>query len=315
MIIVGGEALIDFTPIEINGEIAYIPKEGGSPYNVAITLGRLGAPCGFFGKISYDFFGEMLIEKLKKNHVDISLVLRSEKNTTLAFVILREGEPHFIFYGENTADVSLEEKDIPLIDPEKVELIHFGSISMIREPGCFVLEKMMTQNHGKVLISFDPNIRPNLIRDKNDYLRKFEAWLKTIDILKASIADIKWLYETESMDEIARYFLEKDVKIFLLTLGKEGSIGYTKFFSAFSKGKEVKVVDTVGAGDAFMGGFLYYLNSIGKLNKNFLENVTKTELENALDFSNTVSALTCTKKGAEPPYLAEVENFMGKRYY
>jgi len=83
---------------------------------------------------------------------------------------------------------------------------------MIREPGCFVLEKMMTQNHGKVLISFDPNIRPNLIRDKNDYLRKFEAWLKTIDILKASIADIKWLYETESMDEIARYFLVKRCK-------------------------------------------------------------------------------------------------------
>ena len=101
MILACGEALIDFTPIEINKEVAYVPKEGGSPYNVAITLGRLGTLCGFFGKISKDFFGEMLIEKLRNNHVDTSFVLRSEKSTTLAFVILKEGEPHFVFYGEN----------------------------------------------------------------------------------------------------------------------------------------------------------------------------------------------------------------------
>jgi len=113
MILACGEALIDFTPIEINKEVAYVPKEGGSPYNVAITLGRLGTLCGFFGKISKDFFGEMLIEKLRNNHVDTSFVLRSEKSTTLAFVILKEGEPHFVFYGENTADTSLEEKDMP----------------------------------------------------------------------------------------------------------------------------------------------------------------------------------------------------------
>ncbi|MGC9001795.1 MAG: carbohydrate kinase family protein [Dictyoglomus sp.] len=315
MILACGEALIDFTPIEINKEVAYVPKEGGSPYNVSITLGRLGTLCGFFGKISKDFFGEMLIEKLRNNHVDTSFVLRSEKSTTLAFVILKEGEPHFVFYGENTADTSLEEKDMPYIDPEKIKLIHFGSISMIREPGCFVLEKMMSQNHGKVSISFDPNVRSNLIKDKVNYLKKFETWIGYVDILKASIADLTWLYETEDTDELAKYFLRRGVKIFLVTLGKEGSKGYTKFFSAFSKGKEVKVADTVGAGDAFMGGFLYYLNSIGKLNKNFLESITKEELENALDFSNTVSALTCTKKGAEPPYLSEVENFMLKRYY
>ncbi|MFN3698848.1 MAG: carbohydrate kinase family protein [Dictyoglomus sp.] len=315
MILVCGEALIDFTPIQVNNEMAYVPKEGGSPYNVAITLGRLGGRCGFFGKISYDPFGERLISKLRNNNVDTSLVLRSKKPTTLAFVIYRDGEPSFVFYGENTADVSLEEKEIPDIDPLRINLLHFGSISMIREPGCFVLEKMMIKNHEKVLISFDPNIRPVLIKNKEDYLKSFETWIRYIDILKASIIDLKWLYETEDIGSLANYFLEKGVKIFLVTLGSGGSKGYTNSFSVYSPGRKVELVDTVGAGDSFMGGFLYYLDFLGKLRKDVIGEIKEKEFEEALTFANSVAALTCTKKGAEPPFLREVEKFMGKRYY
>lgn len=315
MILICGEALIDFTPTEINGEVAYIPKEGGSPYNVAITLGRLGANCGFFGKISCDPFGEMLISKLKNNNVDISFIKRSDKLSTLAFVIYIDGEPNFIFYGENTADVSLKEEDILGVDPDKISLLHFGSISMIREPGCYALEKMMYKYSTKVLISFDPNIRPHLIKDKDGYLRNFEKWLNHIDILKASIADLRWLYNTEDIDNLANHFLEKGVKLFLVTLGKYGSKGYTKFFSIYSPAKEVKVVDTIGAGDSFMGGFIFYLYHIRKLGKRFINELNEKELEDALSFANAVSALTCTKRGAEPPFLGDVEKFMGKRYY
>lgn len=315
MILICGEALIDFTPVKVNSEVAYLPKEGGSPYNVAITLGRLGSRCGFFGKISYDPFGEMLFSKLKNNNVDVSFVKRSEKLTTLAFVVYRDEEPSFIFYGENTADVSLLEEDIPLLDPERIKLLHFGSISMVRRPGCFVFEEMMFKYSQKILVSFDPNIRPNLIENRELYLKNFERWLSHIDILKASLADLKWLYNTEDIDSLANYFLGKGVRLFLVTLGKKGSKGYTKFFSAYSPAREVKVIDTVGAGDSFMGGFMFYLDFINKLEKYSIDNLKEKELEEALSFANVVSALTCTKRGAEPPFLIEVENFIGKRYY
>jgi fructokinase len=315
MILVSGESLIDFTPISLGDEYAYVPNPGGSPYNVAVTLGKLGAPVSFFGKISYDPFGEILYSNLIKNNVDTSFVLRDKYLTTLAFVILKDGEPYFIFYGDNTADTMLKEEEIPFIDPQKIKILHFGSISMIREPGCYVFEKMIFENYKNFIISLDPNVRPNLILNKEKYLSRFEDWICKVDILKVSLADLKWLYGEEDLDKIAEKFINLGVKIFVVTLGRDGSIAYKRSNYVKVPGMGVKIVDTVGAGDSFMGGFLYYLYKLGKLTKNEVSNLSLEELRNILIFANSVAALTCTRRGANPPNLDEVEKFMSNLYY
>jgi len=312
MILVCGEALIDFTPVDINGESGFLPHPGGSPYNVSITLGRLGAKTSFFGKLSFDPFGDLLYLNLEKNSVDTSFIVRGEELTTLAFVIIENNEPQFIFYGDRTADTTLAEKDIPKIDPEEISLIHFGSISLVREPGCFIFEKMMEENFRKTLISLDPNVRPFLIKDKNNYISRFEKWVEKTNILKTSLVDIKWLYPEKELGEIVSLFFLKGVSVFIVTLGKDGSIAFTKSGKVESSGIKVDVVDTVGAGDAFMGGFLYFLDKNGILKQDKLSKLSLQELREAIDFANVVSAITCTKRGAESPFIEEVNTFIDK---
>ncbi len=143
MILVCGEALIDFTPIKINEKIAFVLSPGGSPFNVAITLGRLKADVFFFGKISEDIFGEILVSFLRENNVKLNYLLRGKEPTTLAFVVIGpNNEPNFVFYGDNTADSALKLEDLPSFLPSEIDLIHFGSISLIRGSTCFTLEKL-----------------------------------------------------------------------------------------------------------------------------------------------------------------------------
>lgn len=308
MILVCGEALIDFTPIKINEKIAFVLSPGGSPFNVAITLGRLKADVFFFGKISEDIFGEILVSFLRENNVKLNYLIRGKEPTTLAFVVIGpNNEPNFVFYGDNTADSALKLEDLPSFLPSEIDLIHFGSISLIRGSTCFTLEKLMERERGKVLISLDPNVRPFLINDKQNYIKKLEKWISCSNLVKVSIGDLSYLYPNNSIEKIAENWLKLGSELVIVTKGSEGAIAFSKKGVVEVPAFKVNVIDTVGAGDSFMGGILYWFWKINKLHLNTFKTLSLEEIEEALKFASKVAGITCTRIGANPPFLEELD--------
>ena len=198
MIICCGEALIDMIRIQTPGSgEAYTPLPGGSPYNTAIAIGKLGVPVKFLGCFSTDFFGELLVKRLKASRVGDDLIVRSGKNSSLAFVKLERGkEPQYTFYTEDCAGPCLKTSDLPETLPENTKCILFGSISMTIEPIASTIESLILkegsrkgadQMDGAPLISFDPNIRSFVIKDRNSYIQRFEKLIAASTIAKISI--------------------------------------------------------------------------------------------------------------------------------
>jgi hypothetical protein len=188
MILCCGEALIDMVP---SGD-AYRPCPGGSPYNSAVAVGRLGAPVAFVGRLSRDFFGQTLVERLAANGVRTDLIARSDQTTTLAFVKLADGEePQYAFYTEGSADRSLSPRDLPERLPPEASCILFGSISMTMEPIASTIEALVKREAQNLVVSLDPNIRPVMIKDKESYVRRLEGWMASSTIVKISGADME----------------------------------------------------------------------------------------------------------------------------
>jgi len=159
VILVAGEALVDLTPARCGDGTGYLPRPGGSPYNVALGLGRLDVPVGFLGRLSTDTFGRLLREHLQASQVSLTYVLDAEEATTLAFVHLSDDEePEYAFYTEGTAGRVLMPEHLPVV-PEGAAM-HFGSFSLALEPGASTLEGLMRRESRRRLLSLDPNVRP-----------------------------------------------------------------------------------------------------------------------------------------------------------
>jgi fructokinase len=308
MILCCGEALIDFIPLP--GQYAYQPCPGGSIFNIAIGLGRLGAPVGFFCKISTDFFGDSLLSVLTENHVDTSLCRRAPNPTTLAFVSLAaaEGaEPRFSFYANDSADRSLSLDDLPQQLPDQIRGLHFGSISLVLEPGASALEELMGREGGKRIISLDPNIRPSLIPVREEYRERFEKWLTSVDILKLSRADREWIYPDLGLDECFDRWFDRGVSLILLTRGAEGAEAISRNGKkTFGETPRMEVADTVGAGDTFMAAALAYLMEKEYFDRESIANLDEDQLAGLLGFANRAAAINCARVGADPPNRQEL---------
>ena len=311
MILCCGEALIDFVPF--SGENAYRPCPGGSIYNIAVGLGRLEIPVSFFSKISKDFFGDILLEYLVENDVETNYCPRSSASTTLAFVSLSndeaDDEPQYAFYATNSADRSLTESELPPHISRNVEALHFGSISLAMEPGATSLETLMRRESGNRIISLDPNIRPSLIHDRDAYRQRFKQWVKLIDIIKLSQADLSWIYPDEDIEQITEHWFNEGVSLCILTLGSVGAKGFISGRKpVFVPAPKVEVADTVGAGDAFLAATLAYLHKSGFLySKEKLQKVSSEQLSDCLTYANRAAMINCMREGANPPYIHELE--------
>jgi fructokinase len=311
MIVVCGEALVDMVPAHCGDEPGYVPRPGGSPCNVAIGLSRLGAPTGFLSRLSTDAFGRLLRDHLERNGVDTRYVTNGGEPTTLAFVHAGRGQDvEYGFYVENSADRNLQPSDLPAALAPRVEALHFGSISLVLEPGATTLEDRMRRERGRRLISLDPNVRPRLIPDRDEYCRRLEGWVEASDLVKASAADLEWLYPDTPPDSIAQRWLETGPAAVLVTRGGEGSSAYGRRSSASARAPVVEVVDTVGAGDAFMSGTLAWLHHKQRLDPTRLAELSSEELAELLRYAGGTSALTCTRAGADPPTASELAAFL-----
>jgi len=200
-ILVAGEALIDFFPANCGERRGFVPFPGGSPCNVAVGLGRLGVPVAFLGRISKDPFGRILKAHLYKSNVNLDYLSEGNEQSTISFIQL-DGlkEPGFGFYGTHTVDAQLTVNLLPRMLPSEIQAIHLGSLAMIRQP-------IGSSEHGKRMISFDPNIRSNQIEDRDNYLAKLQHWVKLADMVKASRSDIDYLYPGMSPDAVAKEWL------------------------------------------------------------------------------------------------------------
>lgn len=304
MIISCGEALIDFTSLRHEGHTLYRPNPGGSPMNVAVASGRLGAPTGFLGKVSRDVFGRLLRQHMHESQVSLGYVVEAREPTTLAFVHLEQGDPEYSFYAGGTADRSLSIEELPALPKEAA--LHFGSISLVLEPTASTLEYLMQQESRHRFLSLDPNVRPGLIPDRNAYLERLEGWLGLVDLVKVSQADLEWLYPGESPKSVAQEWLDRGPALVLVTLGSAGSLALSGAGGALVPVPKVKVADTVGAGDAFMGAALAWLHKQGRLSRSGVEGLKEGELQQLLAFANQVAAINCTRVGADPPWAQEV---------
>lgn len=299
MIAVCGEALIDFTPSEIGGARAYLPRPGGSPCNVAVGLAQLGVPAAFIGRLSTDHFGDTLRAYLAGNGVNLRWLSRGDEPTTLAFVIPRDGGAHdFAFYGANAADQNLASADLPRAFPDDVSALHFGSYSLMLGESAHSCEELMRREHRRRFISLDPNVRPALFPDRAAYRRRIEALLEFAALVKVSAEDLQWLYPNESPSDVAYRWLDAGPALIVLTLGADGAIGITAKHRIHSAAVPVSVADAVGAGDAFSAALLSHLYNGGYLSLAAIPTLTHHALTTALAHANLHAAIACARQGA-----------------
>jgi fructokinase len=308
MILHCGEALIDFIPVlDKDGNNAYKPAPGGSPYNSSIASARLGARAVFLGRVSRDFFGDQLVSNLEKNGVDTGHIVRTDQPSTLAFVKKSPtGEARYAFFVTDAADRGLLPEDVPRPLPGDLNCIQFGSISLIPDPVSSTVLELVEREAERLVISFDPNVRTVLLEDEKEYRSRVERAFAASTIIKISDEDLDWVYPDVEVKDAAGKLLAGRTRLVVVTLGAEGAFAVTPRGVVSVAGVETEVSDTVGAGDSFHSALLAWLARKKKLTLQGVGELEKGEAEEMLRFAARVAAKTCSRPGADPPYLREV---------
>lgn len=307
MLVACGDALIDFVPTRnVDGREAVMPAVGGSCLNVAIGLARLGAQAGFVGGISTDLFGRMIADHAAASKVDLGLATRSDHQTTLAFVRVVAGESHYAFYDAETATRNwiYRRGTIPFAD---VEAVHVGSTTLVDDPGAAETMALVTDARATSMISFDPNCRPNLVKDKPAYLARMAAFAAGADLVKMSDVDFAYLFGDEPYRQRATALLGQGASLVVITRGSGGAMAWHAGAGQIEvAAPKVEVADTIGAGDSFQAALLFALHDQGRMARQALKDIAADELRRALSFAADCAGLTCTRPGADPPWRHEV---------
>jgi fructokinase len=308
MILVCGEALIDFLPVKtVDGHNAYRPVVGGSPFNTAVGIGRLDGDVGFCAALSTDFFGEDLAAALKRSKVSQHYVARSSHSSMLAFVSVGDGEPEYAFIDEASSNrLFSPERDAPAIGAE-VSMIWTGSVALINDPIASAYEKLYFGNKGKRVLGMDPNVRPTVVGNADEYRARMKRMTEAADIIKISKADLLWLYPGIDPAAWAKELVAKGAHLVVLTDGGNGAEGYGKGFAAKSPVVKVaKVADTVGAGDSYSSGLLTILQRRNVVSVETVKNIDEKIAQEAMDYAARTAAITVSREGADPPWNNEM---------
>ena len=306
VIVTAGEALIDL--IEENGALRPLP--GGGPFNTAVALGRLEVPVGFLGRVSHDSFGRLLEARLTESGVDGRYLLRGPAPTTLALVQKAEdGDNDYVFYLAGTSYADLAPADLPELGQE-VLAVCAGTLALATDPPAGAIEALLERESPRRLIVIDPNVRPAVFGDRDEYRRRFERWTTFAHAIKLSAADAQWLYPDEPADDVLDAILGRGARLAVLTRGADGALAKSAEARVEVPSPTVEVVDTVGAGDAFTAGLLRWLWSNDRLGPEAVGALGGDELEDAVRLAAAVGALQCSRAGATPPTLAELDGFL-----
>ena len=234
---------------------------GGSPMNVAVGLARLGHQSAYFTKLSSDVFGQGLTKFLGNNSIDTSLCLPTDRNSTLAFINKQaDGSAEYSFYTDGTADVSIDESELPAKLPDQIQVLHFGSYSTAFGNTSASLKALAKREKNKRFISYDPNLRLAIEPDIDLWKSTFKDFASCATLIKASDEDIEALTGKNAEENFVADCFSHGAAIVYITRGSEGAGVYTPdgdSFNAVSKPVEVK--DTVGAGDTFQAAVLHWM--------------------------------------------------------
>ena len=301
-IVVGGEALVDLVP-HAAGELR--AHAGGGPYNTARTLGRLEQDVHYLGCLSDDGFGARLRAQLVEDNVKLDTAVETPLPTTLALAELDErGAATYRFYTEGTSAPALEPEAALAALPERVEMLHVGTLGLVMEPTAMALQAVVEAVTEHALVMVDPNCRPTFIPDRGTYRRSLAATLRHTHVVKVSNDDLEYLEPGVDPVAAARRLLDDGPRVALLTLGGDGAMIVTAGATEQVAAPVITVVDTIGAGDAFGGGFLAYWR-INGLDREALADADA--VRRATRFACVVAARTCEQPGASPPRLSDLD--------
>jgi len=302
-----GEALIDFVPVGVEGETAYSPRCGGSPYNATIAAARQGADVGFLGAISTDIFGGRLADRLRGEGVDISRAERPDNPTTLAFVELDGAEPRYAFFNRMSA-TQLMAPDPTGFSPAKGDILHVGSISLIDTPGAENIRRFAKAMAGRVPVSVDPNARPGMTHDPDDWRRRLGDILSHACIVKLSGEDLAFLAPGTEAETFARSLIDSGAGLVVLTEGERGARAFTPSLSISVSALMGRMVDTVGAGDTVTGTILAALVGRGSTTREAVVALDEGDLRSLLERAMLAAFLNCERSGCDPPTKAEIDS-------
>jgi fructokinase len=313
MILVCGEALIDLLIGAPSGQS--LPAQaiaGGSPFNVAVGLARLGTETGFLGGLASDGCGAFLAGRLGAEGVDMRLVKHSARPTPVVLVSTGpDGQPSYTVHAHECADTDLELADLPVSLDPGITAIAFGSWTLAVPPIGDTLLALAEREADRLVISIDPNLRIGMVGDLTAWRDRIDRYARAATIIKLSEEDLRDAYGPQAnAGDLARRWLAGGVAVVVVTRGAAGATAFHRAGSVHVPGRRVVVVDTVGAGDTFHAALLARLAQTDRLNRDAIGALDAAALRDLLDYATAAAAITCSRKGADLPTRAEVDAFL-----
>ena len=303
MILSCGEALAD---IVVSEHSTLEARFGGAPFNIAVGLARLGVPSAFYGGLSTDPIGIGLAEILRREGVDCRFVNVCNAPSMLAVVgISKSGSPSYVFPVRSGADKQFSNPDV--VAGQKFEAVVFGSYLAADAYTGPILVDLAQRLRSDAIVFFDPNVRPAIVPDPAIWRDGIDAFLSVADVIKVSEEDIRYAYGADAdRSQLASTWLEREPTAIIVTRGAQGAEVYTRDYMVEVGATTVDVVDTVGAGDAFLVGLLASLRRSGGLNRITLRTPAHPSVANALDFAVLLAGMTCSRRGADIPRMDDL---------
>jgi fructokinase len=302
-----GEALVDLVPDPAAG--GYREAPGGSPFNVAVALARLGNRTSLMARFADDRFGRLLRTAATEEGIDLSAAPPAAERATVATASVDDaGQVTYTFDMDGTADWQWTAGELRAVSPA-TQVLHFGSIAAWTPPGAERIAGLARElgSTGSVLISYDPNVRPAVIGPRRRALELVERNIGLSHVVKASREDVDWLYPELQADQVAARWSALGPALVVVTDGADGASAYRRLGPPLRRpGRPVDVIDTIGAGDAFTAGLLTGLVRRRLHRKGRIGGVSEGTLADILDEAILVSAITCERAGADPPRLDEL---------
>jgi len=311
MIVVCGEVVLDLVRepdgASFDSPIRYLARPGGSPANTAVALARLGSHAALCARISRSNVGLLIRDHLVANSIDLTYAIEASEPATLAFVEIDvDGVATYSFYVEGTADWGWTSSELPSSLPDFATVLHAGSMAALAAPGRAAISQLLARERANRLVSLDLNVRPVVVTTAGDARRWIEGLVTSVHLVKASLEDIALLYPGDAIDSVVSRWRSLGASVVIVTLGSAGSVGYLGDEMIMRPAVTVDVVDTVGAGDAFAGALLHWLDE-EKLTLQVSAGTLSCEaLGSALEFASLAAAISCTRVGADPPFSTEV---------
>jgi fructokinase len=298
--IVFGEALID---LKASSGLQFTGFVGGSPLNVAVAASRLGVATALAGRVSTDFFGDAIINHLQHNAVSLDWVERGSEPSTLAFVSANTEAVRYAFRAEGAADRHYQP---PASLPSSLSVVHYGAFNVMFDPaGQRVLE--LVRRSTQALHHFDPNIRPSLVDNREQYMSRFAEFLAQADWLKLSSEDLAWLAPEHTELDTVSNWLASGPSVVVVTDGAVGARLYRLGREVIAvPAPEIAFVDAIGAGDTFSGATISALVAHGLLNRAALLSASDDVLRRIVQFAAHAAAINCSRAGCNPPTHEEV---------